>query len=277
MRLELLIHDLSPGDLKSTGMELQGLTFHVIEGVDDPLFPRAYELLWEEFHRHDEMETQSVIEKRLRGNLQQNTPGLTLLYHMILVRKDEEFVAVRDHTAIVAEEKSEAIVHLSHALVSPEWRRKGIAGWLRAFPLQTAREALRIQGKDKNSMITLAGEMEHPNAADLTTTVRLKAYERAGYLKVDSKVVNYLQPDFRSPEIIDASGESKPLPMTLIIRRSERETERFISGKELRNIVDHLYRMYETGVRPQDMQPVIESLSAYPADDVQIMLVPPTA
>ena len=33
--------------------------------------------------------------------------------------------------------------HIGHVIVEPEWRRTGLAGWLRALPIETARECVR--------------------------------------------------------------------------------------------------------------------------------------
>ena len=103
-------------------------------------------------------------------------------------------MAVRDHTAIVRDGAEGAIVHLSHNFVAPEWRRTGLAGWLRALPIQTGRTCLAEQQRPANSPITLVGEMKFLDRNDPSTSVRLKAYEKAGYLMIDPRKIHYLNP-----------------------------------------------------------------------------------
>ncbi len=103
---------------------------------------------------------------------------------MILVRR-AEVVAVRDHTAILEENEAHAIVHLSHNLVSPATRRTGPASWLRALPIATARECIEQHGTPRDARVTLAAEMEYPEPNDPAQMIRLQAYERAGFRKID--------------------------------------------------------------------------------------------
>ncbi|MEO8206495.1 MAG: hypothetical protein ABI615_09965 [Chthoniobacterales bacterium] len=277
MQLEFLPHDLAPGDKKSADRNRPDLQLHLISDASDPLFEKAYQCLWNEFGPQGEMESLEVIKKRFHWKPDTLINGCSLLYHLVMVASGDTPVAVRDHTAIILPERREAVVHLSHAFVAPEYRRTGIAGWLRALPIQTARHALSAQGLDKTTPITLVGEMEKFDPADTATFTRLKAYEKAGYLKIDPAVIHYLQPDFRSPEIIDAGGKTEPLPMTLLIRRVKQENERFISGEAVRNIADALYRMYGAEFRAQDMQSVLNSLDEYPEPTAEVALIPPTA
>jgi hypothetical protein len=118
--------------------------------------------------------------------------------------------------------------------------------------------------------------MEHPRTEFPNGFIRLKAYEKAGFKKVDTTMVKYFQPDFRPPAEIDASGGPRPLPFSLILRRVGREHEQVIRGAELRAIVDSLYGMYGAGFREQDMAAVWRTLPQYPADESAIPLVSPT-
>src|SRR5262249_33753783 len=157
---------------------------------------------------------------------------------------------VRDHTVVATERYGlpEAVVHLSHALIEPPARRTGLAGWLRAWPLQTARATLAAAGLPVTAPITLVAEMEHPDS-NVDRMVRLQAYEKAGFQKIDSSAVHYFQPDFRPPERIDASGGPRPLPFGLIVRRVGRECDEFVRGAEVRKLVECLYTMYGTSFR----------------------------
>lgn len=268
--------DLAPGDCKCLERDWSDVELARVESADDPGFDIAFGALWAEFGAKGEIEQAAVLSRRLHwhGQLQEN--GYGLRYRLMLVTSGGKFVAVRDHTAIVPKDEDAAYVHLSHNLVSPEWRRTGIAGWLRALPIQTARHGLAALGKPESSPITLVAEMEYPDPAVEATAIRLGAYEKAGYLKVDPSRIDYVQPDFGSPEQIDLAGGPKPLPLTLMVRRVGRETETLITGREVKSIVTALYKMYECTFRARDMAEVWKTLDGYPPDDEVITLVRPT-
>jgi len=261
--------DLAPGDEKSALLDLAPFDLARIRRMDDPLFEQAYERLWEEFGPKDEMEQRDVIERRLQL-------GQRFLYEMALVRMAGDFAAVRDHTAAITRDGGNVVVHLSHNLVSPVARRTGLAGWMRALPIATARECLAANSSPAGAHIILLAEMEYMQAEDPTRTIRLQAYERAGFRKIDPQVVHYFQPDFRSPEIIDASGGARPLPFQLLVRRVYREHERVIFGAEVRQLVETLYDIYHPQFRAADLAHPSLSLDTYPADGAMIALVPPT-
>lgn len=268
--------DLAPGDLKSLQRDWSDIELHTITTCADPHFASAYGVLWEQFGASGEIEQEEVLGERFRWDSQARPDGGILRYRMMLITAGEEIAAVRDHTAIVPAEAKAAYVHLSHNLVMPEWRRSGLAGWMRALPMQTAREALAAQGCPVSLPVTLVGEMEHLDASDPARMTRLRAYEKAGYLKVDPSRVPYVQPDFRHPKEIDAAGGPQLLPLTLVIRRVGREEERTISGAEVREVALALYQMYGATFRKKDMLPVLASLEKYPAPEAEIALVAPT-
>jgi GNAT superfamily N-acetyltransferase len=268
MDIALLKPDiLAPGDGKSAGLSPSKFDWSWIRSSEDPHFEMGYATLWQEFGAAHEMETRDVVAARLAGK-----HGLR--YEILVVRSDGALVAVRDHTAIATD--GEIIVHLSHLFIAPAWRRSGIAGWMRASPILTAREIAPAAGTPSPA-ITLAGEMEFDDRSDPRKALRLLAYERAGFLKIDPRAVPYHQPDFRTPAAIDAGAGTKPLPFQLIIRRVGLESRRSISGREVRRIVRALYQMYSSQFRPQDMAHPALNLERYPTDDAEIALVPPTA
>ena len=258
---------LAPGDGKSAALDPAQFAWSQIRSPDDPLFETAYAALWQEFGAAHEMETRDVLAARLRE-------AGPLRCEILLVRSGVQIAALRDHTAIACD--GTVVVHLSHLLVAPEWRRSGLAGWMRAAPILTARELAAAHGAP-GCEVTLVGEMEYDDGTDPRRALRLLAYERAGCLKIDPQAVRYNQPDFRPPEVIDASGGARPLPFQLIIRRVGREHERVITGREMRRIVRALYSMYGAQFRPQDMAHPALSLDHLPNDHAEIALVPPTS
>ena len=262
MSLALTPQHLAPGDTRSAALDLTDFEITRIRSIDDPLFETAYEALWQEFGWKHEMEQRDVLARRF---------GLApaMLYEVVLVRREGAVAAVRDHTAISAD--GEVVVHLSHNLVTPEWRRGGLAGWMRAIPLLAADELV------PGAPVTLVGEMEYESPDDPARAIRLRAYEKAGFVKVDPGVVHYHQPDFRPPTEIDASGGPQPVPFQLLLRQVGRDTDAAISGARLRTIVAALYQMYGSQFRPQDMLHPALDLNAFPPPDASIPLLPPTA
>lgn len=278
--LKLTASDLAPGDRRSADADLGGTTFHLIESPQDPLFEIGFQKLTELFGPRGEMETRSVLEHRFQWNRAHPVAGQPLFHYAMILALDpkDQVAAVRDYTAIVhaPPERAACTVHLSHLWVDPAYRRSGLAGWMRAFPVETARTLLARARHAPHAPITLAGEMEFPDGKDEARNIRLLAYEKAGYLKVDPRGMPYLQPDFREPSAIDASGGPQPIPMTPIIRRVGRESETFAPASEIRTLIRDLYAMYADTFRPSDMAPLWEKWRAYPDGQSPVSLIPPT-
>jgi len=276
--IEFLPADLARGDGKSLALDRGGLQIARIQNSRNPLFDIGYEKLWGEFGAQHEMESREVIEQRLAWHPAKRSGDCWMRYEMFLVRRQGRFAAVRDQTAIVTCRSGtpHAVVHLSHILIDPAWRRTGLAGWLRAWPIQTGRACLAAAGFPMTSPMTLVLEMESPDAAFEKAMIRLKAYEKAGFKKVDPSVVSYFQPDFRPPDEIDASGGPRPLPFDLLVRRIEREDAPFVKAGEVREVVDCLYRMYGEGCREKDMEGLWRRLEEYQGAEAKIALVSPS-
>jgi len=249
--------DLAPGDAASPRFDTSGVRVRRIRSADDPWFAPAYDRLWAEFGARREMETREVIASRLAWDPARPIGSYRYLYEMLVVERREEVIAVRDHTAIAPAETPPPramLVHLSHVFVEPPWRGTGIASWLRAFPLQAARECAEAIG-DPAGSITLVAEMEAPAEADAATLRRLASYGRAGFRTIDPARIRYAQPDFRGAAVMDAGGVT-PVPLGLVIRRVGRERDQQIRGDEVRAIVAALYEMFAVHVRPERMAPV---------------------
>ncbi len=276
--LNITADDLAPADLRSADFDWTGYTVSFIDCMEHPRFEMGYQALWDEFGDKNEMEQRPVIGQRMKWNPASPANGHALLYEMVVITHDEKLAAVRDHTAIVdLEHPDEPVtVHLSHLLITPRYRGSGLTGWMRALPIQTARECL-ARAQQKPRPINLVAEMEHADPASIDRQRRLAAYEKVGFLKVDPRIVNYLQPDFRTPQQIDTAGNGpQSVPLSLILRQVKREDQLTITGHEVKSIVESLYTMYGQSFRPQDMQPNLTSLADYPARDRSIDLVKPT-
>jgi len=270
--------DLAPGDQKSLNFDTGKVHFHTVCDPRDPWAERAYDLLWSEFGPRHEMEQKSVIDRRLGWNPAEVSRGFSLMYRVVVVIDGDQLVAARDHTVILCHDPLHplALVHLSHVWVDPAWRRTGLAGWMRALPIQTARDALAATGLPMELPITLVAEMERDQQRDKEQFVRLKAYEKAGFRRVDSKRIDYCQPDFRMPEEIDRSGETILIPLLLILRQVGHEDDASICSSEILRIVSALYYMYGLEIRDQDMRVAYNTLSHYPPEGQAIALEMPT-
>ena len=267
---ELIADDLAPGDVASQAFNWLGLRIARIRAANDPLFPAAYRRLWNEFGAHGGMEAEAVIRARLAWNPRRPITGYSFRYELLVVLRGDALVAVRDYTVIVPGAPRPTVagdavlVHLSHMLVEPPLRGSGLSGWLRAIPIQTARECAAAAGAPGGPRITLVAEMEHPDGVTPGVMARLRSYERAGFAKIDPTRVCYCQPDFRAADVIDRTAV-RPLPFALIVRRVGRETEGWISSAEVRAL---------PGIPHQGVQPA--GMLAKRPDSVQGCAAPIT-
>jgi hypothetical protein len=270
--LEFIAKDLAPGDQKCAKFDTSRLSLSRIRSADDPLFEPAYARLAEEFMPQRQIERAGTLRGRFAWDLKNPPDGLPMLYEMIVARDGDKIAAVRDHVVIV--HNNAAVVRLSHVAIAPEWKTTGLVGWIRSWPVQTARECLATLGAPADAPVTLVAEVEMNTPEGFS---RVNACEQAGYLKADPRVVPYLEPDFRDPAEIDATGGPMPQPFSLVLRRVGRERETTVIGHELRTIVKSLYTMYARECRPADMESCWRLLPSYPSPWSDVELIAPTA
>src|SRR4029450_5961150 len=149
---ELIRGDLAPGDAKAVDFDWTGINLVRIRRADHPLFGAAYQRLWDEFGPRGEMEKRAVIEERLAWDPSRPFNDHSLLYEMVVVESRGQILALRGHPAIVPpasrrDAPANTIVHLSPLLLEPRMRGSGLSGWMRAFPIQTARECAARAGR----------------------------------------------------------------------------------------------------------------------------------
>ncbi|MFA5257851.1 MAG: hypothetical protein WC360_06860 [Opitutales bacterium] len=267
--------DLAPGDSSPHPNLSEGIRLHVVESPGDPLFDLAFRLLDDEFAKAGEMETREVLEKRLLWHPARPMNGCRLLYRIMLLFAGDECVGLRDHTAILRDDFSDVVVHLSHVLVLPKWRRKGLATLLRTLPMTTAKECARLSGRP-GAPVTLFCEMEPLDLSIPANRIRRLSYGKAGFMAVGSHL-GYSQPDFRAPPLIDADPlGTRPVPFDFLLRRAGRESETVVPAFETVGCVELIYAMYGVGFRPQDMRPCLNWLADFKArPDLFYPLFPP--
>ncbi|HEX2485593.1 MAG TPA: hypothetical protein VHQ66_09845 [Myxococcota bacterium] len=277
----LLAKDLAPGDRALAHAEWGDVAVHRVRGAVDPDFTPAYQRLWAAFGARGEMERRVVIEERIAWDPARPTGASALAYELLVVRRDGEIAALRDHTAVVRLDgdgrplPGPVVVHLSHAFVEPPHRGSGLAGWLRALPLQAARRCAAAAGASPEAAIVLVAEMEPLDPAEPGRGVRLRSYERAGFLKVDPEAAPYSQPDFRPAEEWPA-GVPEALRLGLVLRRVGREDEREMPADELAAVVDAVYSVYGVHVPAVALDPLRADAMRWCARRARFPLLPPT-
>jgi len=274
--------DLAPGDRAEAARDWSDLRVHRVRAATDPDFALAYEQLWSEFGGRGEMERRRVIEERLAWDPAKPVGSAALAYELLVLRRGGALAALRDHTAVVRLDASlrplpgPVVVHLSHAFVEPPQRGGGIAAWLRALPLQTARRCAGVAGADPAAPIVLVAEMEPPDPGEPRRMVRLRSYERAGFQKVDPAAAPYAQPDFRPPELL-AGATPEPVPLNLVLRRVGREHEPSMPALEAAAVVAAIYAVYAVHVPAAALDPLRAAAAAWTAREPTFRLLPPTA
>ena len=282
MEVPLRSEDLAPGDRSAAERDWSELRVHRIREVGDPDFAAAYQRLFAEFGSRGEMETRAVIRDRLAWDPARPVGRAALAYELLVLRQRGLIAALRDHTAVVRldpagrPDPGPLVVHLSHALVEPAHRGGGLAAWLRALPLQTARRCAAAAGSPPATPIVLVAEMEAPDPARPERMPRLRSYERAGFQKVDPAAAPYAQPDFRAPEG-PAGAMPPPIPLALVLRRVGRESEPSMPAAELAAVVDAIYAVYGVHMPAAALDPLRAAAREWTARQPSFRLLPPTA
>lgn len=281
MRPALLPDDLAPGDRAVGDQDWTDVAVRAVRDDADPDFAAAYERLFAEFDPRGEMETRAVIRERLAWDPARPVGRAALAYELLVVRRAGALAALRDHTAVVrlaADARPLAgpvVVHLSHALVEPDYRGSGLAAWLRALPLQAARRCAKVAGAAPGAPIVLVAEMEPPDPAQPRGLARLRSYERAGFQKVDPAAAPYAQPDFRPAELL-ARETPRRIPLALVLRRVGREGETAMPAVELAAVVESIYAVYGVHVPAAALGPLRAEAALWTARQPSFRLLPPT-
>ena len=226
-----------------------------------------------------EMEDLDVIKKRFKWNPNEPKNGYSLFYEMVVFSdEDDHILAAGDYSVIFsnsAEIINQAIVvHFSHVWVNPKNPSRSIVNnHMPNLAVEAANGVIINLKLPLDTNIILVGEVEPYEQGNTERTRRLKRFFYANWCVVDPKYIQYYQPDFRLPDLIDSTGISIPLLFLLIIKRINRESETEITVSEIKHIVKCLYHMYSFGVRLQDMSVVYKTLDQYPPDSTSIALI----
>lgn len=265
-------------------IERETRAFELWEIIDprDPGFQRAYDLLWDAFGPQGEMERQQAIEGFLRDDAYEATPSGTYIRYFLIAARDRngKLLGVRDGSVLVnpAYAPDLCVVYLSHLYMLPEARGTVLSYELRIAPVEIAMDYLYglhtrglIQlpapnqpGRYFGMTISLAAEMEYYTPDESVSWQRILFYGRGGFDAINPRHFPYLQPDFRDPHEILATG-NRPLPFMILVRRMGRERQASMPVEEASAIMRMLYDDFACHCEPKvlenNLQLVLDKLA----------------
>ena len=258
-RIRLCLSDLYHQDVvEMIERETRRYELWSIESPGHHDFKTAYKLLWDAFGPSGEMEREEAIQRFLKDDSYEPTPSGTFIRYFLLVAKDRDgnIRGVRDGSVLVNPGYAPdlCVVYLSHIYMVPEARGTVLSYWLRIAPMEIAIQYLKdlqalgkitvplpdAPGKNFGMRIDLAAEMEYFSPEDRISWQRILFYGRGGFDAIDPRHFPYLQPDFRSPEVVKQTGD-RPLPFMLLLRRMGREKQAVLPIDEARTVMRLLY------------------------------------
>jgi hypothetical protein len=266
-----------------------------IERPEHPDFKTAYDLLWNAFGPVGEMEREEAIRQFLKDDSYEPTSAGTFIRYFLLVAKDDEgnIRGVRDGSVLVnpAYAPDLCVVYLSHIFMVPAARGTVLSYWLRIAPMEIAIQYLKDlhelgkiklprpdePGKSFGMRIDLAAEMEYFSPEDRISWQRILFYGRGGFDAIDPRHFPYLQPDFRAPEVVKATGD-RPMPFMVLLRRMGREKRALLPIDEARAVMRLLYDDFACHCAPEtlatSLQLVLDRLEERAKSKNYVQLLP---
>lgn len=295
-RLRLCLKDLYHQDVVEM-IERETRAFELWEIVDpdDPGFAPAFQVLWDAFGAHGEMEREDVIKRFLRDDAFDPLPSGTFVRYFLIAARDREgrLLGVRDGSVLVNPTYAPdlCVVYLSHLYMVPEARGTVLSYELRIAPVEVAmdylaelhaRGKIRLPAPDQpgrhfGMRLDLTAEMEYFAPHDPVSWQRILFYGRGGFDAVNPRHFPYLQPDFREPEVIRATG-NRPLPFMILVRRMGRERQAAMPIAEARAIMRLLYDDFACHCEPEhlgnSLQRVLDRLAERATRKSYVELLP---
>ncbi len=258
-RVRLCLSDLFHHDVvEMIERETRRYELWSIDHPDHPDFATGYKLLWDAFGAQGEMEREEAIRQFLLDDSYEATPSGTYIRYFLLVAKDREgnIRGVRDGSVLVNPSYAPdlCVIYLSHIFMVPEARGTVLTYWLRIAPMEIATQFLmdlhalgkivlpepEAPGKYFGMRMDFAAEMEFFSPEDRISWQRILFYGRGGFDAIDPRHFPYVQPDFRSPELVRTTGQ-EPLPFMVLLRRVGREKRALLPIDEARAVMRLLY------------------------------------
>jgi hypothetical protein len=271
-RLRLCLDDLYRQDvIEMVERETRQFAVWEVSSPDDPDFREAFDLLWAEFGAHGEMEREDAIRRFLIDDPWEPEPSGAFVRYFLLVARgpDGAIRGVRDGSVLVHpfDEPDLCVVYLSHLVMRPEARGTVLSYWLRIAPVEVAlgflaglhrRGLLTLPQPDRpgrwfGCRIDLCAEMEFFAPEDDRSLRRMLFYGRGGFDAIDPRHFPYLQPDFRAPDVVEATAW-RPLPFLVLVRRMGREREARMPIAEASAIARRLYDDFACHCPEEDLE-----------------------
>jgi GNAT superfamily N-acetyltransferase len=236
----------------------------------------AYAVLDAWFGVRAELERREVVDAWLALGDGIQLGSVRLRYHLLSARTaDGTLAGVRDCHVTVDAVRGICVIYLAHVYVMPDHRRTGLAQRLRDVPLELARCDFRRWGLPEGEIL-FAAEQEFYDPTALDTAVRLVAYGRTGYQAIPPRVLPYSQADFRN--VAAGIGVARPLPLLAVVRRLGHEGEPTLPLALAVAFVDHLYAVFSTHCRPQDLEGprrhALDALAASGLSEIPLLHLP---
>lgn len=258
-RVRLCMKDLFHQDVvEMIERETRKYQIWSIEDPSDPDFDEAYQILWDCFGPHGEMERKDAIRAFLRDDPFTPEPSGTYMRYFLLVARDTDgkLRGVRDGTVLInpAYSPDLCVIYLAHIFMKPEARGTVLSYWLRIAPVELAMQYLSdlhamgkinlpapaAPGKYFGMNLDLAAEVEYFTPEERLSWQRILFYGRGGFDAINPRHFPYRQPDFRDPEEIKATG-NQPAPFMVLVRRMGRERQAQLPIDEARALMRLLY------------------------------------
>lgn len=238
---------------------------------DHPDFGQAFDLLWETFGPHGEMERVEVIRQFLLEDPFEPLSSGTFSRYFFLVAKDQDghIRGVRDGCVMVNPSYAPdlCVIYLSHIYMLPQARGTVLSYWLRISPVDIAVQFLadlhkrhliqlpapEARGRYFGMKINLTAEMEYFDPENRVSWARILFYGRGGFDAINPRHFPYQQPDFRDPEEIRATG-NRPVPFMLLLRRMGRERQATLPIEEAQAVMKMLYDDFATHCAPEFLE-----------------------
>ncbi|HEY8209602.1 MAG TPA: hypothetical protein VIG99_19075 [Myxococcaceae bacterium] len=271
-QVKLCLKDLYHQDVVEM-IERETRQFAIWEILDpaDPGFEIAYATLWDAFGPQGEMERQDAVLRFLRDDSYSPTPQGTYIRYLLLAARDAKgkLCGVRDATILLNPGYAHdlCVVYLSHIYILPEARGTVLSYWLRIAPVEIACEYMSelhrrgliklpnpdLPGKHFGMNINLTAETEYFAPGERQSWQRLLFYGRGGFDAVNPRHFPYMQPDFRDPEVIRATG-NHPVPFMIMVRRMGRERQATMPIDEASALMRLLYDDFACHCAPEFLE-----------------------
>lgn len=296
-RVRLCLKDLYHQDVVEM-IERETRQFSMWEILDpnDPDFEAAYRVLWDAFGPQGEMEREEAIRQSIADDSYSPTAQGTFMRYFLLAARDNKgrLCGVRDGTVLLnpGYDRDLCVVYLSHIYTMPAARGTVLSYWLRIAPVEIACEYLAElhrrnlvelpspdqPGKYFGMRLDLAAEMEYFCPDERQSWQRILFYGRGGFDVVNPRHFPYLQPDFRDPEVIRATGTNEPRPFMVLVRRMGRERQATMPIEEASALMRLLYDDFACHCAPEfldnSLQLVLDRLKTRAARKNFVELLP---